>query len=116
MYRRNDACLKWWQQAGGFSISFPNYTWYRDEKQMACQIALDNMRILEFVSSRGINLVRHRNMARLLRLLHLQYSPGNIGRISQTEFERRFGFGDQTVSAIEAACNAAARLASIAVV
>jgi hypothetical protein len=30
VYRTDDECLDWWLEAGGFSISFPDYSWYRE--------------------------------------------------------------------------------------
>jgi hypothetical protein len=116
VYRPDHACLEWWRQAGGFSISYPDYTWYDNTGNMAEQIALDNTGITDFASEQGARLTRHRSMRPVLRALGLSYSPEHITEVAQTEFERRYGLGGRPADEVEADCHRIARLAQVAVV
>ncbi len=116
IHRPDAACLDWWQQAGGFSISFPDYSWYGTMDGMAAQIAIDNQGVAAFAAARNARLVRHRSLAPVLARLGLRYTPDTTRRVAELPFERRFGFGGQPIETIEATCHATARLASIAVV
>jgi hypothetical protein len=116
VHRSDQECLKWWTEAGGFSISFPDYAWYGNTARMAQQIALDNAGILAFAETRGIKLTRHRSMKPCLDALGLTYSMTNIKRVSELDFERRFGFGKLPLYTIKDTCNSMALCASIGVV
>ena len=116
VHRADQACLDWWQQAGGFSISFPDYSWYGNMDGMAEQVAIDNRGIVAFAAAHDARLVRHRSLHPVLARLGLRYTAETIDRVAQLEFERRFGFGVQPGETIEASCHSMARLASIAVV
>ena len=48
IYRNDIASLKWWLEAGGFNITYPNYEWYRDETNMFARIIGQNKLILDF--------------------------------------------------------------------
>lgn len=48
VYRPNDICMEWWQQAGGFTISYPNYDYYMDNAKMAYCIRQQNEAMLSF--------------------------------------------------------------------
>lgn len=116
IHRPDAACLGWWQQAGGFSISFPDYSWYGNMDAMAAQIAIDNRGVAAFAAARGARLVRHRSMAPVLARLGWRYTAETTERVAQLAFERRFGFGAQPLGTIETTCHSMARLASIAIV
>lgn len=40
--RGNQECFDWWKQAGGWDISYPNYTWYVDDHHMEHYIEAEN--------------------------------------------------------------------------
>lgn len=50
VYRDNESSFKWWKEAGGWDISYPNYDWYRDDSTMQERIQEQNRLILDFAS------------------------------------------------------------------
>ena len=48
IYRPDDACFSWWQEAGGFNINYPNYSHYENETKMKENIKKQNDAILKF--------------------------------------------------------------------
>ena len=100
VYRSDDDCLDWWTEAGGFDISFPDYSWYREVETMRAQIALDNAAILEFAERHGLRLARRRSLAPLLEALELELEPDRLGAAGAPE-------------EVAAALHAQARLARI---
>jgi hypothetical protein len=48
VYRTNEDCFKWWKEAGGWDITYPNYRWYKDDLVMKHQIAVQNKAIQDF--------------------------------------------------------------------
>lgn len=116
VHRPDEKCLKWWEQAGGFTISYPDYSWYGTSENVAKEIERDNAGILAFAAMRNAKLVRRRSMAPILDALGLRYSSTGIKALSETEFERKWGLGNQPVEAVEADCHAMARLASVCVI
>ena len=48
LYRDSQACLEWWLQAGGFSITYPNYDAYKNEEVMLAMIRTQNNHMLEY--------------------------------------------------------------------
>ena len=61
VYRYSLTCLEWWLEAGGFSISYPNYEWYENEDKMFLEIVRQNKAILDFVNSHNLTLVTFDN-------------------------------------------------------
>ena len=59
IYRQNDASLKWWLQAGGFEIKYPNYDYYVDEVTMLTHIAKQNDAILKFAHKHNLVWEHH---------------------------------------------------------
>jgi hypothetical protein len=116
VHRSDQQCLSWWQQSGGFRISFPDYTWYEDSANMALQIALDNAGIAAFAQANGKPLKRHRSLAPVLAQLGLSYATARTNELGATPFEVKYGFGGRPAAEIEADCHATARLASLCVV
>ena len=50
VYRNDYECMKWWLEAGGFDITYPNYKpYYKDEENMWKQIQLQNADIMNFI-------------------------------------------------------------------
>ena len=55
IYRENQSCLEWWQEAGGFDISYPNYLpYYRDLETMSRHIEQQNRDMLAFAQAEGV--------------------------------------------------------------
>ena len=48
VWRENQISYDWWQQAGGFSITYPNYSAYVDNDGMHAEIARQNQGIEAF--------------------------------------------------------------------
>ena len=59
IYRPNEVSLKWWLQAGGFNITYPNYDYYINEKTMAKHIAIQNDAILKFAHKHRLRWEHH---------------------------------------------------------
>lgn len=51
--RGNQECFDWWKEAGGWDITYPNYTWYGDDDHMRHYIEAENKLATEFVSRRS---------------------------------------------------------------
>jgi hypothetical protein len=47
------ASYAWWHEAGGFNITYPNYSAYKDSAGMLCEITKQNQKILEFAHKRN---------------------------------------------------------------
>lgn len=78
VYRSDAACLKWWVAAGGFSIAFPDYSWYGEIEALRQQIAVDNAAILAFCKSLGLRPSRYRKLDTLARGLGLTFSRDTL--------------------------------------
>jgi hypothetical protein len=49
VYRPDMSCYAWWHEAGGFTISYPDYRpYYRDSANMLCEIVRQNQAIMRF--------------------------------------------------------------------
>lgn len=48
VYRPSEVSNAWWHQAGGFNISYPNYSAYKDSNKMYGEIVKQNSSILKF--------------------------------------------------------------------
>ena len=59
VYRNDIASLKWWLDAGGFNITYPNYEWYRDETNMFARIIGQNKLILDFAQHFRLQWTQH---------------------------------------------------------
>lgn len=85
VYRTDDACLDWWLEAGGFDISFPDYSWYGEIATMKEQISLDNQAILEFVEQNQLRLKRLRSLKPVFEAFGLGYSPARLVELASGE-------------------------------
>ena len=48
VYRPNEVSNAWWHEAGGFDISYPDYSYYKDSDKMYKEIAKQNNAMLKF--------------------------------------------------------------------
>ena len=56
IWRDENACYDWWIEAGGFDISFPDYSWYLNETVMKDRIKQENACIVKFAEDNNISL------------------------------------------------------------
>lgn len=59
VYRENQKSFEWWKQAGGFNISYPNYSWFKDDFTMMSRIEEINYLILDFAQKHKLTWVQH---------------------------------------------------------
>lgn len=57
VYRTNQDCFDWWHEAGGWNITYPNYSWYKDDAKMQEQIARQNAALTRFKDQKGLYTV-----------------------------------------------------------
>lgn len=113
-YRPDKACLDWWLEAGGFRISYPDYSWYREVDNMRRQIAVDNHSILEFARANGLRLVQRRTLKPLLSGLGLSFSRGRLGELAAMGADQSLGIASTDPEEIEQLLHARARLCRLA--
>ena len=52
VYRPDMSAYSWWHEAGGFTISYPDYRpYYRDSANMLCEIVKQNQAIMQFAQA-----------------------------------------------------------------
>jgi len=66
VYRPGPASMKWWLQAGGFDITYPNYDWYQNESTMGVQIYKQNKLILDFAQHHSLQWTQHKQHTDIL--------------------------------------------------
>ena len=59
IYRENWASFLWWKKAGGFEITYPNYSWYESDYLMTKRIEEQNDLILTFAQSHNLSWKQH---------------------------------------------------------
>ena len=55
VYNGDDEAFKWWHLVGGWNISFPNYSWYKDDIRMWQQLQKENAHIIDFMRSKKLS-------------------------------------------------------------
>ena len=63
IYRNSFSCYNWWKQAGGWNITYPNYSWYEDDTVMQQRISEQNDLILEFAQQHKLTWTQHHKHA-----------------------------------------------------
>jgi hypothetical protein len=114
VYRGDEDCLDWWIEAGGFGISFPDYSWYRELSNMKDQVAVDNRALLDFVRRNGLELARRRSLKPLLAALELTWSPERLVELAQSGSTPQMSLPTDDPDAIAAALDASATQAKLA--
>jgi hypothetical protein len=61
VYRPDLTSNAWWHEAGGFKITYPNYSWYKDSATMLYEIQKQNKAILEFAYDNNLQWNRFDN-------------------------------------------------------
>ena len=59
IYRNNEASLQWWLEAGGFTITYPNYDWYENQDVMYKKICEQNKLILDFGQRKKLQWIQY---------------------------------------------------------
>ena len=59
IYRADKPSLDWWLQAGGFTITYPNYEWYENIDIMWKRICEQNQLILDFAQKYKLQWTQH---------------------------------------------------------
>ena len=59
IYRPNQPSMDWWLQAGGFTITYPNYDFYVDIDGMWDKICEQNKLILDFAHKNKLQWLQH---------------------------------------------------------
>ena len=54
VYRHNKDCFDWWNEAGGWNITYPIYSWFKDDETMKQQISLQNQSIRSYIIKHGL--------------------------------------------------------------
>jgi len=62
--RDDQKCYNWWHEAGGWNITYPSYTWYKDDNNMLKKIKEQNKKIKNF-NNKNINYIKFFNFFKL---------------------------------------------------
>jgi len=74
VHRRDDSCLGWWLMAGGFNITYPNYSpYYKDVPTITKYIQSQNRAIVDAMENKP-GIFSYDNRATCLNLF-IQYPP-----------------------------------------
>ena len=69
VYRYDAHCFDWWKEAGGWNISYPNYSWYKNDNSMRQQIQLQNRSILSYIKKEKLYSVGdNHNLCEILKI------------------------------------------------
>lgn len=78
VYRNEEACFDWWMRAGGFSIQYPDYSWYGEIARMRREIETDCEAIRSFCRLHSLQLRRFRTVKGIAAALGLSFSGPTI--------------------------------------
>ena len=76
--------MKWWINAGGFGITYPNYSYFQDEETMWSHIQSENRDIMQFVKDKQEQITCPVDNVDLCRALNISF-PDTKGRIHNYE-------------------------------
>ena len=80
VYRNDIECFKWWNGAGGFNITYPNYAYFKDQDTMWAHIQSENRDIMQFIKDNTDRITTVKDNVDLCRLLEISF-PDTKGRI-----------------------------------
>ncbi len=80
VYRNDIECLNWWKDAGGFAITYPNYSYFKDHETMWQHIQAENKDIMQFIKNNQNRITNPVDNVDLCRLLEIKF-PDTKGRI-----------------------------------
>ena len=82
VYRTNQDCFDWWHEAGGWNITYPSYSWYKDDAKMKEEIARQNAALTRFEDQKGLYTLA--NNLELAEMLGIK-KPKNYLRFTDCE-------------------------------
>ena len=84
VYRNDFECFKWWTDAGGFNITYPNYSYFQDNETMWSHIQAENRDIMQFINDNQNRITCPKDNVDLCRGLNISF-PDTKGRIHNYE-------------------------------
>ena len=84
VYRNDIECLKWWTDAGGFNITYPDYSYFKDQDIMWSSIQSENSDIMQFIKNNQDKVTCPADNVELCRALNISL-PDIKGRIHNHE-------------------------------
>ena len=84
VYRNDFECFKWWTDAGGFNITYPNYRYFQDNETMWSHIQAENRDIMQFIRDNQNRITCPKDNVDLCRGLNISF-PDTKGRIHNYE-------------------------------
>ena len=63
--RDTKSCYTWWHEAGGWSITYPSYTWYKNDENMLEEIKNQIRKINAFNQKLNLKYINHSNIREL---------------------------------------------------
>ena len=80
VYRNDIECLKWWNDAGGFDITYPDYSYFKDQETIWTHIQTENKDIMQFIKDNTDRILSPVDNVDLCRALEISF-PDTKGRI-----------------------------------
>ncbi len=74
VYRNDVECYKWWNDAGGFSITYPSYDYFKPLGNMWNHIQKQNKDIMQFIKDNQSKVVNVVDSLQLCELLKISFS------------------------------------------
>lgn len=75
VYRNDYECMKWWLEAGGFNITYPNYMpYYKNNTNMFKQIQDQNKDIMKFIWNNSKQVIQVSNTHELANSLNISHN------------------------------------------
>jgi hypothetical protein len=83
----DDSCFDWWKHLGGWEISFPVYTWYKDDERMRKQIREENAWILKFIFEKNLKITKG-GIREVCSMLKLDCSASDFKDFDPTDLSK----------------------------
>jgi len=84
-YLPDDICFDWWHTVGGWNISYPHYTWYKNDEGMKKGIKTENANLIKFMSEKGGVIREFETLNDTLNELDLDGSMINYENVFATD-------------------------------
>jgi hypothetical protein len=81
------SCFDWWSHLGGWNITFPVYTWYKDNIRMQEKVREENAYILKFVFEKNLKISKG-NIKEICSLLGLTADSTSFKNIDATKVSK----------------------------
>jgi len=84
VYRNDIECFNWWNDAGGFDITYPNYSYFKDQDTMWTHIQSENKDTMQFIKNNQDSITCPADNVDLCKALNISF-PDTKGRIHNYE-------------------------------